>query len=214
MGFKEQPFFVYEKLQLSQPSFRLCRIISSDVGGPLCCELVHRLLSETTTSYAALSYTWGEPSEQRWIKVNGRPFHVQPNLYAALHAIRPTEGDLWLWVDALCINQKDIPERNNQVALMGDIYRNASEVRSLAWPSFWRQRRCLRRDLLSETEAEQWESRNGFRFTLQATVLVACLDMSGASPCQRDHFALWQSIGSLGLARGLCLALPQSRASR
>ena len=48
----------------------------------------------------------------------------------------------------------------------------------MAWPSFWRQRPCLRRDLLSE--ADQWESRNGFRFSLEATVLVACLDASGA----------------------------------
>ncbi|TVY20647.1 Heterokaryon incompatibility protein 6, OR allele [Lachnellula arida] len=36
-----------------------------------------------------------------------------------------------LWVDALCINQDDMDERNRQVALMGRIYENASQV--IAW---------------------------------------------------------------------------------
>jgi hypothetical protein len=33
-----------------------------------------------------------------------------------------------LWIDALCINQDDMMERNHQVARMGDIYRNATRV--------------------------------------------------------------------------------------
>jgi hypothetical protein len=36
-----------------------------------------------------------------------------------------------LWIDALCINQKDIPERNSQVMHMNGIYREALEV--VAW---------------------------------------------------------------------------------
>ncbi|KAK2057545.1 hypothetical protein LY76DRAFT_657086, partial [Colletotrichum caudatum] len=30
--------------------------------------------------------------------------------------------DILLWADALCINQKDVPGRNQQVRMMGDIY--------------------------------------------------------------------------------------------
>jgi hypothetical protein len=33
-----------------------------------------------------------------------------------------------LWVDALCINQDDIPERSEQVNKMGSIYTNARRV--------------------------------------------------------------------------------------
>ena len=32
------------------------------------------------------------------------------------------------WVDSLCINQEDVPERNQQVALMADIYGKAGTV--------------------------------------------------------------------------------------
>jgi len=42
-----------------------------------------------------------------------------------------TKPRLVLWVDAICINQDDIPERNDQVLLMGDIYRNATSV--ISW---------------------------------------------------------------------------------
>jgi hypothetical protein len=34
-----------------------------------------------------------------------------------------------LWVDAICINQEDVLERNSQVALMGDIFKRATLVR-------------------------------------------------------------------------------------
>jgi hypothetical protein len=36
-----------------------------------------------------------------------------------------------LWVDAICINQKSLEERNKQVVLMGDIYKCAQRV--LIW---------------------------------------------------------------------------------
>jgi hypothetical protein len=36
-----------------------------------------------------------------------------------------------MWVDAICINQGDISERNQQVAIMHEIYRSASQV--LVW---------------------------------------------------------------------------------
>lgn len=34
----------------------------------------------------------------------------------------------FLWIDAICINQKDIEERNQQVAIMEQIYSTAEEV--------------------------------------------------------------------------------------
>lgn len=37
----------------------------------------------------------------------------------------------WLWIDALCINQSDTSERNEQVFRMGEIFRNAALV--VAW---------------------------------------------------------------------------------
>lgn len=43
----------------------------------------------------------------------------------------PLDGSLYLWVDAICINQDDIPERNKQVLGTDDIYEAATGV--LIW---------------------------------------------------------------------------------
>lgn len=41
---------------------------------------------------------------------------------------KANEGGLVLWVDALCINQKDVEERTSQVQFMGKIYAQCEEV--------------------------------------------------------------------------------------
>ena len=58
----------------------------------------------------------------------GYRLEITDNLYNALHRFRARRDRLQIWVDAVCINQCDIPERNQQVAMMGDIYRNARQV--------------------------------------------------------------------------------------
>jgi hypothetical protein len=35
----------------------------------------------------------------------------------------------WIWIDALCINQRDLTERDYQVAIMEDIFRTVNKVR-------------------------------------------------------------------------------------
>jgi hypothetical protein len=42
----------------------------------------------------------------------------------------------YFWIDAICINQDDIPERNSQVQMMGDIYTNATFVMIWLGPGF------------------------------------------------------------------------------
>lgn len=85
-------------------------------------------------SYHALSYVWGtlEPSES--VTCNGRRLAVTPNLLVALKAVREqfcARNPVFLWVDAICINQLDLGERTAQVQLMRAIYSGAKSV--LAW---------------------------------------------------------------------------------
>jgi len=46
--------------------------------------------------------------------------------------IRSHNPGIHLWIDAICINQGinqgDVEERNNQISIMGEIYRTAQEV--------------------------------------------------------------------------------------
>ena len=54
--------------------------------------------------------------------------HVTENLAAALRHLRYTNKTRLLWIDALCINQGDVKERNLQVMRMGDIFSRAVNV--------------------------------------------------------------------------------------
>jgi hypothetical protein len=56
---------------------------------------------------------------------------VNTSLYDALMAIRPSKEPIVIWIDFLCINQSDTEEKCWQVALMGNIYRQAQKV--IAW---------------------------------------------------------------------------------
>lgn len=90
------------------------------------------------TSYAALSYTWGDMQKKASVNLDGHQFPVTTNLEAALRQmrkraqppIRPkyTPHESYWWIDANCVNQEDLAERNRQVAIMRKIYKSASSV--------------------------------------------------------------------------------------
>lgn len=79
-------------------------------------------------SYNALSYTWGDAQRTKLITVSGKKMRITENLWNALQSMRhPTERQT-LWVDAICINQNDVEEKNQQVPLMAFTYSRAKEV--------------------------------------------------------------------------------------
>lgn len=90
--------------------------------------------------YAALSYCWGQSTNPQYIVCNDVLMPVTQNLYHALLQFisemfwdesphrEPQIASWRLWIDAVCINQQDLSEKNQQVAMMGDIYRTASLV--------------------------------------------------------------------------------------
>ena len=107
--------------------------------------------------YKALSYTWGSPflvgplfdwfkeleytdysgRQQRdrdWesfsyaINCNNSKFMVKLNLYEALRRLLLDDERGWLWIDAICINQSDVAEKESQVAMMAEIYQRAQTV--------------------------------------------------------------------------------------
>lgn len=84
--------------------------------------------------FVALSYTWGNLDHTRDIMVNGKRVGVGENLEEYLQFMRmdpDNRARVGIWVDALCINQNDVKERNVEVRRMADIYRGASSV--IAW---------------------------------------------------------------------------------
>lgn len=85
--------------------------------------------------FAAVSYTWDEPHQaKRDLVINGLVFEVTSKVEAILNSLSERsdfEQRYGIWIDALCINQKDLKERGNQVGKMRDIYGQAWSV--IAW---------------------------------------------------------------------------------
>jgi hypothetical protein len=94
------------------------------------CTVTHASL-DRVPDYNALSYTWGDASIKTPIIVDGATFQATANLEAALRHLRQKDEVVTLWVDALCINQADIEEKNVQLAQMREIYVYAKSV--IAW---------------------------------------------------------------------------------
>jgi hypothetical protein len=83
--------------------------------------------------YQALSYFWDRRSAetQRQVLVDGKPFSVRENLYQALVQLRHPRTSRLLYIDAICLDQGNTLEKNIQVPLMRDIYKEAKRV--LCW---------------------------------------------------------------------------------
>ena len=102
--------------------------------------------------YEALSYVWGHPKGDRPTLCEGHQLLITMNCEEALRELRFRVKTRILWIDAICINQSDIPERNLQVAMMDSVYQQAAGV--LVW--------------LGPTEGI---NRSGFNLYLQTTYL-------------------------------------------
>lgn len=121
---------LYEPLNAHHREVRLLTIIPSEFADDIRCTLAKASLDEGPF-YEALSYVWGSPQYTRQIYLDEAPYNVTSNLESALRHLRYVDRPRVLWVDALCINQRDLLERNSQVRHMTGIYERASEV--IAW---------------------------------------------------------------------------------
>ena len=83
---------------------------------------------DSKTQFTALSYVWGDEKSPCRITCDGHKEPVTRNLWGVLSQLRKQRFDSLLWVDAICINQKDKEEKSFQVAMMRDIYKLAAKV--------------------------------------------------------------------------------------
>lgn len=127
------------------------RILVLQPGEPeamISCTLVVYSLSDANEKYyyEALSYYWGTDAANCEIKIHEltedkprtiknivdraipRKFYIRSNLHAALSRLRDKDRSINLWVDALCIDQDDEREKNQQVSIMSKIYSGAHRV--------------------------------------------------------------------------------------
>lgn len=111
-------------------SIRLLVLLpAASLDTPICAKLYcPSIKNPRKPQYEALSYVWGSPEPVCAITVNDHETMINSNLHVALKYLRRPTTSRILWVDQICINQKDPVEKSHQVARMGDIYRKATNV--------------------------------------------------------------------------------------
>ncbi|KAG4422555.1 hypothetical protein IFR04_004324 [Cadophora malorum] len=117
------PVYEYSKLKkpdhirllLLHPRFGFRPVSGSIVDGPYM-----RLLF-----YEAISYTWGSPERSEEIMVDGCRMMITKSVYEVLATLTSQFLPQLLWIDAICIDQENDEEKEQQVPLMDKIYSSA-----------------------------------------------------------------------------------------
>ncbi|KAK0644180.1 heterokaryon incompatibility protein-domain-containing protein [Cercophora newfieldiana] len=118
----------------SQSSIRVLQVHGSDdPSAEISCTLKDEDLGCSTTPYEAISYAWEGQTPSHRISCDGLDMLVTENCAAILRHFRPKSSDQSrrLWIDAICIDQRSVLEKNHQLKLMSDVYRSATRV--LVW---------------------------------------------------------------------------------
>ncbi|KAH0432143.1 hypothetical protein CcaCcLH18_06641 [Colletotrichum camelliae] len=94
---------------------------------------------DTSRNYSAVSYTWGQPDfsvdliiDQSSVDDDITPkkslLKITPTVDSILRYLRVSHKPVYLWIDALCINQQDEDDKAVQIPQMGEIYKCAETV--------------------------------------------------------------------------------------
>jgi hypothetical protein len=123
--------YQYSPLEDPEDSIRILQITpSQNRDEPIHCTVSQERLSDPGLIFEALSYTWGNPEKTASILVgdNKASLVVTMNCFQALVNLRLPDASRAMWIDAVCINQEDIPERSSQVRIMDSIFGKAVET--------------------------------------------------------------------------------------
>ncbi|KAI4942296.1 hypothetical protein J4E86_010098 [Alternaria arbusti] len=140
--------FSYERLNFkdSGSQVRLLRIHPQRIEEPVVCELYVVDLESVKNKFEALSYVWGDGELDQIISIHcveideqnhlqcgpAQDFAVRTNLHQALKNVRHTTKYINLWVDAICIDQREnsraTAEKDMQLSMMSKIYNSAKSV--------------------------------------------------------------------------------------
>jgi hypothetical protein len=155
--------YVFEPLT-SKNSLRLLRLRpASDEQGDIDCELVERVFPEDSTAaplnYEAMSWYWGRGKQDQILRIhkgdNVFAFNISQNLKSALWALRRHNTVRQLWIDAICIDQANTKERNEQVPKMDIIYGNARSV--CIWLGEGDEQSKVAIDFIKQKVLQLWE---------------------------------------------------------
>jgi hypothetical protein len=119
--------FKHEPILENSDDIRLIRLIAPDT-----IEIFHAPLKDVP-KYRALSYVWGTEDCQAplHVSIGGQALHqlnIKHNCMEAILRLYQDDPKTPVWIDAICIDQTNILERNHQVQRMDQIYCSAEKV--------------------------------------------------------------------------------------
>ncbi|PMD32752.1 HET-domain-containing protein, partial [Hyaloscypha variabilis F] len=85
------------------------------------------LVSEAP-EFCALSYAWGDDPPTSVLICDSARLPVTEHLLSGMKRVRNCNPTPWIWIDAICISQKDDEEKADQIPLMEKIYSLAKHV--------------------------------------------------------------------------------------
>ncbi|PQE23015.1 hypothetical protein CJF32_00004414 [Rutstroemia sp. NJR-2017a WRK4] len=122
----------YRPLSPGPDNIRLLRLLpSKDENAPILCQLLEYSLQgfgRRGHQYECLSYCWGSSEKPCSIDIDGINLPITESLNGALIQLRDHAFERHLWIDAVCINQEDISEKEQQIQMMAKIYSQARQV--------------------------------------------------------------------------------------
>jgi hypothetical protein len=125
-------FYVYSPLNEASHEIRLLTLHPGGFSSPIRVSLSCTPFTDVSVpEFEALSYTWGPPENPRRIFIGATGedvLEVTQNLAEALPYLRYEDRPRILWIDAICVNQKDQDERSSQVQRMAQIYSKTRRV--------------------------------------------------------------------------------------
>ena len=152
---------LFQVLDATKKQIRLLTLFPGRRGSQVECSLaVISLLSNP--KYKALSYEWGSTDSVNEIVVNDRKLRIRDNLWWALNYLRKDDCEIVIWIDAICIDQSNLSERNYQVELMREIFTCAILVE--AWIGLGSEGSAKVFEILRELNRE---ASTGERYTRQ-----------------------------------------------
>jgi hypothetical protein len=159
-GFELNNHSFYESTLINKLQFRAVTIAPGSFEDEVRCQLIVTTIGNTkNVKWRALSYCWGTPLApgelSPTIVLNSQPFPVGRNLDSALRHIRDNDNPTTFFIDAICINQDDVSEKNFLVRHMWAIYQHASEVVVFLGPD-GPEPKCTRKAFNRIREIGEW----------------------------------------------------------
>jgi hypothetical protein len=169
--------YQYTPLENPKTDLRLVQIQYGMPNDTLKCTIrTYNAFHPYQWAYQALSYAWGDSSTKVPISLNSTRFFITSNLEAALRNLRlplvipGQKPKMFYWIDAMCIDQSNTDERDEQVRRMKHIYERASHV--IVWLGQCHEPRDDMFMVSKENRGPECLKRDDYTSVLQAFSLI------------------------------------------